>query len=214
MRRALRIGNPTVRSVEAILKNGLEKVALVEEVESKPVVHENIRGGDYFDRGEVRSSREEEEIEARYLEEERQSIIHEPRTDASAALSPRRREEEAQRSEGHDEVTSSTAASAMVMTREPLPALIGRAQVLLSRPHVVRQSGRRKANNRGGEDTQTGENAGSHTGQSTCVANTGNDNGPLRGGEDVSSREGVHEGMTCNIDERGDAPCEPRRGEM
>ena len=61
--RALAIGNPTLRSVQAILKSGLEKVALAEEVESKPVVHENIRGGDYFDCDEATSKDEEEEIE-------------------------------------------------------------------------------------------------------------------------------------------------------
>ena len=47
--RALAIGNPTVRSVEAILKTGLEKVAIAEEVETKPVVHENIRLSCRFD---------------------------------------------------------------------------------------------------------------------------------------------------------------------
>jgi transposase len=200
---ALRIGNPTARSVEAILKNGLEKVALVEEVESKPVVHENIRGGDYFDRGEVASSGEEAEIEARYLEEERQSIIHELRTDEGAALSPRRHE---------GEVKNSTVATS---TMEPLPALIGRAQALLSRPPVVRQSGRRKANDRRGGGTQTGEDVGSScTNQSTCVANIGADDGSPRGGEDVSSRAGVRQGMTCGVDDSRDAPCEPRRGEV
>ncbi len=83
--RALAIGNPKLRSVEAILKSGLEKVALAEEVEAKPVVHENIRGGGYFDREEAMSMVEEEEIEARYLDEERQSIIHE-RSAASSVV--------------------------------------------------------------------------------------------------------------------------------
>ena len=176
--RALAINNPTLRSVEAILKSRLEKVALAEEMETKPVVHENIRGGDYFDRGESTSNSEEERSEARYLEEERQSIIHEPTIDASAGDARRRREE--------------------TMTA-PLSARIER----------------RKAGDRGGDDTQTNEDASSFcTSQSTCVAVVINDDGPLRRGEDVSSREGVYEGMMCEVDEGWDAPCDPRRGEV
>jgi hypothetical protein len=72
--RALRIGNPTRKSVEAILKSGLDKVVPTIEVISKRVVHENIRGGAYFDREEP-TAREEDEIEARYLEEERLGIM-------------------------------------------------------------------------------------------------------------------------------------------
>jgi hypothetical protein len=81
--RALAIGNPTLQSVKAILKNGLEKVALVEEVETKSVVHENIRGGDYFDREEVSPTSDQDKIEARYLEDERLAIIHEQSADSS-----------------------------------------------------------------------------------------------------------------------------------
>jgi transposase len=58
--RALHIGNPTRKSVESILKSGLYKVALPQAVESKGVVHENIRGGAYFDREEVAMTTEEE----------------------------------------------------------------------------------------------------------------------------------------------------------
>jgi transposase len=52
-KRALRIGAPTRKSVEAILKRGLDR-APVEDADAAPriVVHENIRGGDYYDKKE------------------------------------------------------------------------------------------------------------------------------------------------------------------
>ena len=174
--RALAIGNPTVRSVEAILKSGLEKVVIAEEVATKPVVHENIRGGNYFDRGEGTSSGEDEGIEARYLEEERQSIIHEPRVDASRMDPPRRREAEARRDGVDHGVTSATLRSPMA---EPLSALIGRAQALLSKPLPVRQSGSWRADNRGGglqHDEDTGSPCRS---QSVCGVVLGNEDRAL-----------------------------------
>jgi transposase len=187
--RALRIGNPTRRSVEAILKSGLEKVALAEEVEPRRVMHENIRGGDYFDRGEATSSREEEEIEARYLEAERQSIIHELRADSSEV-------------DGQG-VASHTSRSVMAKTTEPLPALIARAQALLSRPRVVKQIGRKMADSRGVDAPRAGEEDSANcASQSTCV-----DEGI------VSSRESVDEGSTCDVGEGRDAPCGPHQGE-
>jgi transposase len=74
--RALAIHNPKRKSVEAILKSGLDKVPMVEQAEAKTVIHENIRGGDYFDRGEAESRNLEYEIEARYLAEERCGIMN------------------------------------------------------------------------------------------------------------------------------------------
>jgi transposase len=51
--RALAIGNPTRKSVEAILNRGLDGAPLAEESTAGTVgAHENIRGGDYFDREE------------------------------------------------------------------------------------------------------------------------------------------------------------------
>jgi hypothetical protein len=198
--RALAIGNPTVRSVEAILKNGLEKVTIAEEVETKPVVHENIRGGEYFDREEVTSSREGEEIEARYLDEERQSIIHESLTDASRGNTPRRREVETRRDGVSHGVTSATLPSP---TAEPLSALIGRAQALLSRPLPVRQSGSWRADERGGSGgPQRDEDTGSPcTSQSMCGAVLGNDDRAPHLGEEVSSQQSECAEMMCNVDE-------------
>src|SRR5579884_1884314 len=53
-RRALAIGAPTRKSVEAILKRGLDRVPLDDTAAPAPriVVHENVRGGDYFDKKE------------------------------------------------------------------------------------------------------------------------------------------------------------------
>lgn len=52
-KRALAIGAPTRKSVEAILKRGLDRAPL-DDSDAAPriVVHENIRGGDYFDKEE------------------------------------------------------------------------------------------------------------------------------------------------------------------
>jgi transposase len=50
--RALEIGAPTRKSVEAILKRGLDRAPLADEPVPNFVVHENIRGGDYFDKEE------------------------------------------------------------------------------------------------------------------------------------------------------------------
>jgi len=211
--RALAIGNPKLRSVEAILKSGLERVALAEEVESKPVVHENIRGGDYFDRDEATSSGEEEEIEARYLDEERQSIIHERSTESSAGNIHRRQVDDARRGDVSQEVATSTASMTTARMREPLSVLIGRAQTLLSRPLVVRRSGRRMADDRGGDSSQAGEDpVSSCADQGMCVAVSEDGDGTLYVGEESSGRE-YHQVM-CKIDEGGDAPCGPRQGEM
>ena len=77
--RALGINNPKYKSVEAILKAGLDKVHPPADVQAPTVTHDNIRGGAYFDRDEVHRLAAQDEIEARYLEEERMSITTEPR---------------------------------------------------------------------------------------------------------------------------------------
>jgi transposase len=59
--RALAIGSPTRKSVEAILKRGLDRVPLADEKTPNIVVHENIRGGDYFDKEELDDQRRDDE---------------------------------------------------------------------------------------------------------------------------------------------------------
>jgi len=53
-RRALEIGAPTRQSVMAILRRGLDRVAIEPPRPPKPTVpHEHIRGGDYYDKKEM-----------------------------------------------------------------------------------------------------------------------------------------------------------------
>ena len=113
--RALEIGSPRYKTVEALLRTGLDRARPEEEVESKSVVHENIRGGTYFDREEGASA---EEIEARYLEEERLAI----RMESAVANTDEARERG---------TAAPPAAPAVVMT--PLPTLLGRLRALWSR---------------------------------------------------------------------------------
>jgi transposase len=213
--RALAIGNPKLRSVEAILKSGLEKVALAEEVESKPVVHENIRGGGYFDREEAMSRVEEEEIEARYLEEERQSIIHERGAEPNAGAAHRRRVDDGSRGDVGQAVVTSMVPMTGARMREPLSSLIGRAQALLSRPRTIRRSGRREMDDRGGEPTQGSEDLSSScASRSMCVAIVDNDDASLYVEEESSGRAQEYSQALCGFDEEGNAPCGPRQGEM
>jgi hypothetical protein len=155
--RALAIGNPTLQSVKAILKNGLERVALVEEVETKSVVHENIRGGDYFDREEVSPTSDQNKIEARYLEDERFAIIHEPSADSSREKFR----------DGHVVEARSLASSLGVVDpagpglgaavrAETLPMMLKRLQALWTRAPAVE---------RGGDDSKTGT-----PGSSSCTS--------------------------------------------
>ena len=86
--RALAIGNPTRKSVDAILKSGIDKIAPRVEAPRRNVVHENIRGGAYFDREEMVMT-PSDEIDARYLEEERLGIRMGASVEPSRALAPK-----------------------------------------------------------------------------------------------------------------------------
>src|SRR5262249_42888879 len=112
--RAVAIHSPRYERVAGILEAGLDKLALTHGAGAGVVVHENIRGGDYFDRREVMSRSEEEEIEARYLEEERQSIIHEPRSDVREGEARRRDKEVVRPDEGSQDAATDMALSATV----------------------------------------------------------------------------------------------------
>lgn len=62
-KRALEIGAPTRKSVEAILKRGLDRARADGEPIPNIVVHENIRGGEYFDKEEQSDTgRDDQEV--------------------------------------------------------------------------------------------------------------------------------------------------------
>jgi hypothetical protein len=129
------IGNPTYKSVKAILKSALDKVAPPSEVEAPAIAHENIRGGDYFDRGEA-ASLGSDEIETHYLEEERAAIMN------SFADGP------IQEPSDHQEVRPDTppravqhaanrAARTPVPSARGLPAILDRLKKVWTRPSAV-----------------------------------------------------------------------------
>jgi transposase len=128
--RALRIGNPTRKSVEAILKSGLDKVEAPSEVEAKRVIHENIRGGEYFDRNEAMAL-EEQKIEAHYLEEERTAIMNESSAPGGAERStgdPQAKRVDMSSRSAHGYSPKGLAENTPSAT--PLPALIERLKIL------------------------------------------------------------------------------------
>lgn len=118
--RALHIGNPTRKTVVAILKNGMDKVPLGSEPAAPVIVHENIRGGAYFDRGEG-ASEGDDEIESHYLEEERIAIMMEPARvqveDAGVAQTPGPQATSGER-------LSQSAASGAPVAARPCPAVL------------------------------------------------------------------------------------------
>ena len=148
------------------------------------------------------------------MEEERQSIIHEPRADASRGDIPRLREVDARRDGGAHEVTSATLPSPRA---EPLSALIARAQALLSRPLPVEESGSWRADDRGGGAQRDEETGSSCRNQSVCgVVFDDDDRTPHLGEDalDVPSKQSEYAEMMCKVDERWPAPCGPHRGEV
>jgi transposase len=154
--RALAIGNPTYKSVHAILKSGLEKSRWVEEVEPQRVTHENIRGGDYFDREEENQAAHHEPIEARYLEEERYSIINES-SGLARPRAPRNGRVEERQEAAHQIVVSAPRLAGM----EPLPALLGRLQGMWTTPRPTVRIGRRQTVHEGADDPHHGQDGGS-----------------------------------------------------
>jgi transposase len=201
--RALAINNPRYKSVETILKNGLDKVALTEPVEVKPVIHENIRGGAYFDREEVDSVQAQEEIEARYLEDERSAIIHEPNSAALCRRAGNRNE--------RPEVSTAGPLGALNVapyrgTPQPLQELLGRLQTIWSRQPVVPKNSSQPQNHSRDE--------GHHSMQSR--SSTNGTRGPYSQQECHSRRETTEE-MMHNADSSWDSTCNrwpaPHRGE-
>jgi transposase len=199
--RALAIRSPTYKSVEAILKTGFDKIALVEEVEQKRVVHENIRGGAYFDREEAETVANTDEIDARYLSEERFAIMNEP------SAHPSRREPPSGGAEGREQISSRVVARAAEpappsVVREALPVLLERLQALWARPPSAAESTRRPRKDRGGEDSTHGPPRGSlRTGPSMCLE------------AEPGRAERICTTMTCESDEGWIESIGARRGE-
>jgi transposase len=196
--RALAINNPTYKSVEAILKAGLDKVVLTEEPDAKTVVHENIRGGDYFDRYEVETMSSSDEIEARYLEGERWSIMNEPGV-----------EEVEERREVPRRVIVDSAAPTLEIAApsaagKTLPALLERLQALWTRPMTSKHG----ATGRGGDDSPFRQDESSScTSPSTCVV-VDNDE------EETKRRESMSDATKCEVEEGGPVSSGDHRGEM
>jgi transposase len=199
--RALAIHSPTYKSVKAILKTGLDKVAPTEEREGSAVVHENIRGGEYFDREEGKETRFDNDAEeARYLAEERWSIIHEPPAEA--------------RPQGPRRGVVGSAGLALEAASPPatraLPALLERLQWLWTRP----MAGKHGTTVRGGEDSQRTQEEGSVcTSASPCLPRTSNHEEPLSVEREEATRE-RHEARTCIVEDDTIVSPWPRRGEL
>jgi len=202
--RAMAIKNPRYKSVEAILKSGLDKVALTEEVEPTPVVHDNIRGGAYFDRGEVESTdggeERSDEIEARYLEEERIAIINEP------SIGPEQQRQRGGAVERHQEALSGATFGVMKVEpshvmMNPCAALIGRLQTAWAPQSATTRSDDRSVNERGGNDGRRDQWAGSPcASQGACL------------GVEPSQRKRMCKGMTCKPEDACGDHASPRRG--
>jgi hypothetical protein len=199
---ALAIHNPTYKSVVAILKTGLDKVAVAEQPEAKTVVHENIRGGDYFDRGEAKTTSNDDAIEARYLEEERLSIMNQPQVEG-------RREAPGPVAVGSAALESATSPSAF----KTLPAMLERLRTLWTRP-ATSSCG---ATERGGDDSPFRQEEGSScTSPSACVANVHDTDGDAsteaEESEGAQQRESVSNVMMCACEVEGEpASYGPRR---
>jgi transposase len=212
--RALAIQSPTYKSVDAILKAGLDKVALKAEVEAKVVIHENIRGGAYYDREEVKAAGHGDEIEARYLEEERFAIMNE------SSFAPAPEVSESSRAVQRREVSGAVAASTVSQVShgratEPITVLLGRLQALWARPPVVLQSRHRGADERGGDDSRE-----SMCESSSCMslvdctspAKSNREKHPFE--EEKRKRDGVVDEMTCVSDDGWDDVPGPCQGEV
>jgi transposase len=212
--RALVIQSPTYKSVDAILKASLDKVALTAEVEAKSVIHENIRGGSYYDREEEKAAEHGDEIEARYLEEERFAIMNEPSAAPAPEVSVSSRV--VRRPEVPIAVTSSTVAQVSHgAATEPIAVLIGRLQALWARPPAAPRSGRRGVYERGGDDARESMTASSScTGLMDCTTLAGSGRETLPFEEEKRRQDGVVVEMTCVSDEGWDDIYGPCQGEM
>ena len=222
--RARAIGNPKYKSVQAILKSGLDQVAPAVEVEAKPVVHDNIRGGDYFDREEAESVGPVEEIETRYLDEERFAIRNDPSTDTKGEVPWNGPVEEMKmgskttvieawywREEGLDGTAPiglerdgalevpERAAGAAPRAAAPhtgglLPALIEQLRAAWERPKAALQSGRWRTARGGEESRLSPQESSSCASPSACLAVDENERETDVGEEESGQRECMSDG--------------------
>jgi transposase len=242
--RAVAIHNPKYKSVEAILKNGLDRVEPTKEAEAQPVLHENIRGGGYFDREEVEPTNNADEIEARYLDEERFGIMNYTSADTRGEAPSDSQVEEAKTGGNAQEIETrywmeeclgsvndagadaDCARVAMESPAGPAPDLVARS-VRRSLPELIAQlraawerprgADRREqwVTERGGEESQADPQDGpSCTSQSACLTVAGNEGEPDVEEEESRRRECMSDAMTCEADDGWTVFAMPRRGEV
>jgi hypothetical protein len=183
--RALAINNPTYKTVKAILKNGLDKMAVVEEEEPRRVVHENIRGGDYFDREEASVASGQDEIEARYLEDERRAIRNDAGVEGSP-VTPTSNRGERQPEVSNQAILRAADLTPIGATRELLRALVERLQAEESGPLPSRQARLRRYEERGGDTSRRKESSDAPcVSQDECLGETETNHGEVesKGGE-------------------------------
>ena len=212
--RAIVIKSPTYKSVEGLLKTGLDKVALTAEAEAKAVIHENIRGGAYFDREEVKTAEHGDDVEARYLAEERFAITNEP--DADPAPEAPRSSRVVRCPEVLDAAALSTVSrGSRGAATEPIPVLIGRLQALWASPPAALRSRHRGMVERGGGASRDDVSVGS-----SCTSVSDCDAFPEKGRELLSAEEenrrrgDMCEEMRCVSDDGWDTVPGPHRGEV
>ena len=234
--RALAIQSPTYKTVKSILKNGLDKVKRAEEVETKTVVHENIRGGAYFDREEVEQANPIDEIEARYLDEERLAIMNESHAGTGHETPCDGRWEEAKTGNKTNEIEArygeedglgsaedagaapvcnmGVAVRTRVAVTPPvgcsLPELIERLRAAWERPRGTVRSGRQTAERGGHASRSSPEDKSSCRGPSMCLGPAGGNGDPNAGGEASKQCEWENDEATCE----GDVSATPRRGDV
>lgn len=143
-KRALGLGSPTRKTVQALLKNGMDKTLPAAEPEARRVRHDNIRGGDYFDRGDGGADAADE-IEAEYLEQERLAIINGAREGEMAPRRPPAREREAAAADGPRGVVAAPDEPQGPTPAAPVLAALARAQVAWSRLSADRAAVRARA---------------------------------------------------------------------
>ncbi len=187
--RALGIHNPTYKSVEALLRSGLDKVTLPEDAESKAVVHENIRGGEYYDRDEVSEAVSCDESDARYLSEERLAIRNEPAADRGPSV-PR-----------HGAMGASTPGLEAAAGPPPrtLPALLERLQMAWERPRTSERGATERDDSPSLSCPEESESCASAC---ACTGMSEQDDGLARMEEEERRRrEEECNPMQCDVDE-------------